>query len=372
MQPFGLTLFFTKGVSLGTWDSVGMIGREIAIYRKLQESGYSVQFVTYGGKQEARFRQIMDGINLVHNLWNLPMEWYVRSLPRSLFKGKRQIYKSNQVNGAEVAQQMAANRGAHFVARCGYLLSYNEMRKYGEGSAQHRQAVALEKGVFEGAEAVIVTTPKIRDQVLSVYDVFRERIHVIPNYVETEHFAPLERKNNDRLHIGFLGRLDTEKDPRLFLEAVKDLDAQIEIIGDGPMRAEMEAAAQGSRADVRFLGNMPHHELPTILNGWDIFLMTSHYEGHPKALIEAMSCGLPVVASRVPGIQELINEGDDGLLVEPEAHAFRQAIQRLMGDGGLRMRLGKAARQRVQDDFSLDRVVQLELAVYNCLLETDA
>ena len=372
MDPINLTLFFTKGVSLATWASVGMLDRELALYRAMQQRGAQVRLVSYGRKDESRFHKHLMGMELIFNRWNLPLDWYIRSLPFSLKAERGQIFKSNQVSGADLALSVAQRKGAKFVARCGYLLSDFESRKYGAGSPEHQKAVSLERQVFEAADAIIVTTAKMRDQLLADYAVHENRINLIPNYVETERFAPAQRASHPIPTVGFVGRLDRQKNPQLLVEALADLDVQVEIIGDGPLRKDLEQAASSARARFHFLGNLPHSQLPARMAAWDLFVMTSRFEGHPKALIEAMSCALPVLATRVSGIKELLQHEVDGLLLEPEAQALRAAVQNLLSDQALRVRLGETARARVLKDFALDRVVDLELSLYKRLLGAHA
>lgn len=372
MEPLSLTLFFTKGVSLATWASVGMLDRELALYRAMQQRGAQVHLVTYGGKTESRFHKQLTGMKLTFNRWSLPLDWYLRSLPISLKAEPGQIFKSNQVSGADVALSVARRKGAKFIARCGYLLSDFELRNYGAGAPEHQRAVSLERQVFEAADAIIVTTAKMRDQVLADYPIQENRISVIPNYVETERFAPTQRASRSMPTVGFVGRLDRQKNPQLLVQALADLDVDVEIIGEGPLRKELEKAASSTKARFHFLGNLPHSQLPARMAAWDIFVMTSRFEGHPKALIEAMSCALPVVATRVSGIKELIQHEVDGLLVEPETEALHAAVRGILSDQALRIKLGEAARARVLKDFALERVVDMELSLYAKLLDAHA
>jgi glycosyltransferase involved in cell wall biosynthesis len=371
MESFGLTLFFTKGVSLETWASVGMLEREIAIYKVLQREIDQVQFVSYGGREDSNLKNRLAGIELIHNRWQLPIDWYVRTLGSRLGAATRQIFKSNQINGAEIALELAKKKGAKFVARCGYLLSDFEQRKHGDQSKAHREAVDLERRVYDGADAVVVTTAKMREQVIENYSIVPEIVNVIPNYVQSDRFFPVDRRDNSKLKIGFLGRLDEQKDPELFLKAVSELDCDIEIIGDGPMRDKLQEMANLAKAHISFLGNVAHNKLPKIIQGWDLFVMTSRYEGHPKALLEVMSCGVPVIATAVSGIQELLRHEVDGLLVEPQLDQVNVAVKRLLADAHLRTQLGQAARQRIVDEFSLEQIAEMELNLYKQLWEQD-
>ncbi|NJO04104.1 MAG: glycosyltransferase family 4 protein [Chloroflexaceae bacterium] len=117
----------------------------------------------------------------------------------------------------------------------------------------------------------------------------------------------------------------------------------------------------------RVLGSVPNHDLPRYLQRARVFVLPSHYEGHPKALLEAMACGLPVIGSDVPGIRELLHHGETGYLCPPSPDGIRTAVELLLGDAALRHRLGQQARQYVLDHFALNRIVELELAMLHAV-----
>ena len=271
------------------------------------------------------------------------------------------VFKSNQVAGAELALRAARRRGAPFVARCGYLLSDFEARRHGADSTQAHQARVLEARVFGQADAVVVTTPAMRATVITDYDLAAERVRVIPNYVETNRFQSTMAPTNSRPRIGFVGRLDQQKNLPVLLDAVSTLDVDVALVGDGPQHDQLKQQAATGAARVDFMGGRANEDLPAIMQDWDLFVLPSLYEGHPKALIEAMAAGLPVVGSNVIGIREIITDGENGLLAEPDADSLREAIQRLIQDSALRQRLGRAAREYAVQHFSLDRIVELEL-----------
>ena len=111
---------------------------------------------------------------------------------------------------------------------------------------------------------------------------------------------------------------------------------------------------------VHFAGNVPNRELPEWFATATAFVLPSKLEGHPKALIEAMSCGLPVIGTRVPGISGVITDGEDGVLCDPDPLSLRDAIDRVMGDKTQQRQLALRARQTVLERYALDRIVSLE------------
>jgi len=163
--------------------------------------------------------------------------------------------------------------------------------------------------------------------------------------------------------ICFIGRLAEQKNLPTLFTAIQGLDVELVIAGGGHLRPKLENQAATLGLNVRFLGNVPHLELPGLVSGSALFVLPSLYEGHPKTLLEAMACGAPVIGTDVPGIREVIEDGKTGLLCEPTAEGLRESISALLADAALRKTLGAAARQQVVHENSLDRIVDQEDAL---------
>ena len=126
-----LVLFFTRGVSLQTWASVGSLEREIALYLRLGEKGVHVTFITYGGSGDLQYASQHDGIEILCNRWNLPPRWYERLLPflHARILRSADVIKTNQTNGADVALRAARIWRKPLIARCGYMWSEFAQRR---------------------------------------------------------------------------------------------------------------------------------------------------------------------------------------------------------------------------------------------------
>jgi glycosyltransferase involved in cell wall biosynthesis len=160
-----------------------------------------------------------------------------------------------------------------------------------------------------------------------------------------------------------VGRLSREKNLIALVEAVAGLSVSLLLVGNGPQSQELAELSLQLNVPMNLAGNIPNHDLPALLNDADAFVLPSLYEGHPKALLEAMACGLPVIGSDVSGIRELIQHGENGLLCPPTAVGIREALEVLMADAALRSRLGKNARKFAVENFSLQKIVELEWTV---------
>lgn len=337
-----------------------MLSREVAIYRALIEKGIAVRFISYGGKDDALLAKAFPEIELMYRRWNLPIDLYVKTMGMGLEMKGAQIFKSNQMNGAEIGLTWAKKRGAKFIARSGYLHSLNTERSHGFDSIKAREARALERYVYAGADQIVVTTAEMRQTLRERYEIDKERIHIIPNYVQTDVFAQIEGKKKDKARVVFVGRLSQEKNLDLLIQAMEGSEAELFIAGEGYLRPALEAQAGSSNANVRFLGAVPNSRLPELLNSAEVFILPSKYEGHPKALLEAMACQMAVIGSNVSGIREIIRHKQNGLLCEEDPASIRERIDELLDKEKLRAKLGQVARQDILKHFSLKKVSQLE------------
>ena len=239
---------------------------------------------------------------------------------------------------------------------------------------------ALHRLLARLTRAVVAVSGEVADNLRRYEGI--DDVRVIPNGVDGHRFRPAsegERSARRRalglgegeVVLGTVGRLDPLKDHRLLIEAVTGLEGswRLLVVGDGPLRAELERLVQerslGGR--VVFLGE--RRDVPELLRAMDAFVLPSRSEGLPMALLEAMACGLPVVATRVGGIPEAVREGEGGLLCDPgDSGGLRDALCRLISDPPLRRRLGRGARVAFERRFSLQRMVEGYERLYLSLL----
>lgn len=165
------------------------------------------------------------------------------------------------------------------------------------------------------------------------------------------------------LNILSVGRFDAVKGQAILIEAMAALaglgvDARLVIVGDGPIRHDLEQkiAQLGVSDTVSMPGSVGQDELPSYFAAADVFCMASFAEGIPVVLMEAMATGLPVVATWIAGIPELVEDGSTGLLVPPgRADLLAAALVSLSEDPELRSRLGIAGRAKIEQDFDAQR-----------------
>jgi glycosyltransferase involved in cell wall biosynthesis len=215
----------------------------------------------------------------------------------------------------------------------------------------------------------------------------RDRIVWMPNPVDPDEFRPAGPGESEAWReshgippgarvVIYVGRLSHEKGLRSlvggFARAARQApEALLLLVGDGALRPELETLARdlGMNAGrIRFVGRVPAEEIPFWLRASDIYSLTSPSEGFPCALLEAMSAGVPSVVSAIPANLQLVDEGVHGLTVPfDDEEMIGKAFLKLFGDAGLRKSMGTAARQRVVDNYSTDKVIDLYEALFQCL-----
>jgi len=157
-----------------------------------------------------------------------------------------------------------------------------------------------------------------------------------------KYFVPNYFGQGDKKVVLFVGRLAEKKGVRYLIEAMKEVDALLVIVGDGPLRRQLEEQAKEQRDKVRFLGAKTHDELKIIYASADIFVAPSitaqdgDQEGVPTAIMEAMASGLPVIASDSGGIGQIVQDGVNGVLCEERnISELNVEIRRLINDDNL-------------------------------------
>jgi glycosyltransferase involved in cell wall biosynthesis len=230
--------------------------------------------------------------------------------------------------------------------------------------------------VFRACEAIVPSRQQLADTCRS-HLLDPERVHVVPNGVDASVFRPRPRdelRAELALDNGFVyacaGRLSREKGTHHAIRTLAAIpDARLLVVGDGPDREPLEALARdlGVAGRVVFAGAQPPEKMPLYLSASDVFLFpTERDEAAPLVLPQAMACGLPVVATARGGIPELVGRSGENALIVPPADdgALVDAARRLRADPQLRAFLGASARRRIEDGYTVEKMVESTVAVY--------
>jgi glycosyltransferase involved in cell wall biosynthesis len=239
-------------------------------------------------------------------------------------------------------------------------------------------ANAATRWLYTRATRRIVTTgEKLREQMLRETGVSGDRVVSIPTGIDLERFHPGDRDAAraavglpvGQSLVGIVATLRSWKGHRYLMQALAALgraDVRLAIVGDGPQRQALEALARDLNLQERIHFAGDQADVAPWMQAFDLFCLPSYAnEGVPQALMQAMACGLPVVTTPVGSIEEIVTDGDTGLLVPPEnVERLRDAIARLLDDAQTRSRLGARAAGVARERFGEERMVERMLAVF--------
>jgi glycosyltransferase involved in cell wall biosynthesis len=246
----------------------------------------------------------------------------------------------------------------------------------------------LERTLARSTTALIAVSPQVRDDLVELDVAPATRFAVVRLGIELDQrVAPGSNSRGETRRVlgigqgpftvGWIGRMTGIKRTDDVLLAFKSLrergiDARLCLVGDGPDRDHVERRAHelGVMRETLFLGYQ--EQVATFFDAFDVFILPSANEGTPVTAIEALAAGKPVVATRVGGIPDVVRDGEDGFLVVPgDVDALADRLAQLATDEKLRARMGEAARTRVRERYSVERLVDDVDRLYRSLLEAE-
>jgi glycosyltransferase involved in cell wall biosynthesis len=351
-------------------------GLESHVYylcRDLVRLGHSVTMVTSRSKPESPAREVMDGVEVVRTWFpgrRNAAGWATHtflSIPRYLPRARQ----------ADILHaQTFASAPPGMIARRLYgkplVLTLHTSHFLRLAKKPAWQPVL--RRIIRSADWLLAASEEIRDVALSLYP--HPQAEALTNGVDTAIFRPVEpsiprRSNEYRLMVP--RRLFEKNGVEYFIRAMPLLRARANVealvVGDGPLREPLQALARelGVGDAVQFMGARPNREMPGLLASADVAVIPSLMEATSVAALEAMSCGLPVAASRVGGLPEIIDSAV-GVLFEPaDPQSLSRAVLELLGSTD-RVEMGRRARERVVQRWGLDRLARRHVEIYEMLL----
>jgi glycosyltransferase involved in cell wall biosynthesis len=246
---------------------------------------------------------------------------------------------------------------------------------------KRRHHILAERMLMSRTDRVIVSAHSVRDFYIEQIHADPEKIDVVYNAVDWKSIRADKSRAEVRASLGLqpdakvagvIARLTEQKGHRFLLQAMTTpalADLQLIVVGDGDLRAALTAEALdlGMASRVHFLG--ARRDLGDLLSAMDVFVMPSLWEGLPLSMILAMGAGMPVVATEVAGIPEIVVDGDTGWLVPAgNSLALATAIVDVFADRARATRIGKAARDFVLPRFGIDGYVNSIAGLYDELV----
>jgi N-acetyl-alpha-D-glucosaminyl L-malate synthase BshA len=365
-----------------TYGGSGAVATELGL--ELARRGHDIHFVSYASP--FRLRGFAERVTF-HEVTQLEYPLFEQSSPYALALAVKQheVAKREQLDlmhvhyaiphaaTAWLAKQMLADEGVDL--KIVTTLHGTDITLVGQDPSYY----TLTKFSIEKSDAVTAVSAYLREETYRAFGCGDCEVRVIPNFISTaDYHPPTDDSFRRRLapqghrilvHVSNFRPVKRVSDViKIFAGVRKQLPATLVLVGDGPDRdaAEHQVDGLGLRKDVRFLGKV--ESVGDVLRGADLFLLPSATESFGLAALEAMACGVPVIASAAGGIPEVVDDGKTGFLAPPgDVATMSERALRLLGNSAEHERLKQAAAARALD-FSADRAVPRYEALYEEVL----
>lgn len=321
-----VVLFFTFNTSLKDWEDSGFIEREANYYNYLTERyKISFTFVTYGDEADIEignkyFNSDVFPINSSKRKSNRKVIIFLTSLIYLITLRKEinsfDLIKTNQLNGSWLAIIFSWICKKPIIIRTGYdILSFKIKENVNAIKINFYYLLTLAALKFGN---LYFSTSKVDIELLNArFPKYKNKIMYLPNWVYDLESNPNSAKNFNKLIS--IGRLESQKNYAEMILALKNSTYQLNIIGVGSKKNELENLAKDCNIKISFLGKIPNSELIKQLEGFKFYISTSKYEGNPKAILEAMNAGCVIITKNNLNIREIINNNENGIIYNDDS-----------------------------------------------------
>ncbi len=367
-----LGLFFSRDMSIEKWHRLGLLDREKLVYEAHLNCGTldKVYCFTYGVKDRDFSYLVHKDFNIIPmpSIFNskIGINFYSFFLPFIQARHIKQchILKNDQMDGSWSAVLAKILLRKKLLIRTGFTLSVFMHQK----SARLKELIAIlmEKFAYFFCDYATVSSQHSKDYIIKKYHLSNKNVGVIYNYIDTDKFTVIENINKKN-RLLFIGRLDSQKNLINLFYALGDVKIGLDVYGDGTLKGELVRLAAKLEIDVRFLGKIANDQMPNIMNQYTYYILPSVYEGMPKTLIEAMSCGLICIGTNTLGINEVMNNETGYLIPGTDSSDIASTIIKAVNSRDNNS-IAQNARSFARHKFSLGEYVLKESDIFSYLM----
>jgi glycosyltransferase involved in cell wall biosynthesis len=366
-----LVLLFTQGISLKIWEKSGLIDREISLYNQLMDFGFEITFITYGDKDDLKYQKKLKGINIepIFKSSGIPKSKFILFFSsllipiryQTIFK-QANIIKSNQILGSLPAVIAAKFYRKKLIIRGGYDL--------------YKFSINLNKSIiiriftylysliaYKSADVIHISSEPLKDFINNKFNIDDKKIRVVPNFIDTDKFKNhcIDRSND----ILFIGRLTKQKNLPFLMNVVSKTHFGITVVGNGPEEEFLQDMAFKLGIKARFINHISNDEIIKLYNTHKVFVSCSRFEGNPKVILEAMSSETPIVCLKCQGINEIIGDNHNGIIIDQSEKKLAHELHNIISKNNYSPKLLKNAREYILENNSLEKIVEKEIYSYD-------
>ena len=372
-KKLNLVLFLTLGGSLQQWSKEGILDRELALYKKLKERDISTSIISFGDKTEEEILIKHPYIKILYNKYNLHPRLYNYLIPILFFEvfKKADLIKTNQFYGVHIAKRTASLFSKKLIIRQGYSFIDHRLRENKDNPKAIKVYEKYVQNNIKAGSALIFTTKQIYCDYKRKYKFNNKNIRIIPNYVVLNNWMPSFKISKEKKALIYIGRFSEQKNLISLSKALKNTNLKLIIVGDGEKneKKDLEKSLLRNKVDFKFFRRTNQNNLKKIINLADAFILPSLYEGNPKILVEMMNYKVPIIATKVPGIDNLVDDKSCLLIPDTTAKSIRASILRFYKLNKERKKLNIQNAYKISLNYSLEKICKEEFDLYKLLNE---
>ena len=374
-----IVYFLTYGYSLETWNESSALEREVKYFNLMSKNlGYKFFIITYGNENDLQYSDLFTGSEIIP-LYKYKKHFdskvlnFLNSLtfPRkikNIINEDIHITKQNQLLGSWVSFIFKKITGSKFFIRTGYdmyFFSKAEKKSY----VKQMLYMLLTFFGLNSADLYSVTSRADYDFLLKSFNFKRKKLKILRNWVEDSQSINTVSRNEKLISIG---RLEYQKNYEFLVKELSGQDIPLVIYGSGSKREELLNLSKSLNVNLEIIDSISNSELINSLQNIKYFILPSHYEGNPKALLEAMSAGCIVFASNIKNHNEIINHRVNGFLFDLHKGSLNDVLSQVINNSNFNKEelesISKNAVKTINDEYSISKIFNEEKNMLNNLV----
>ena len=370
-KTLNIVLFLTYNLSIFDWKKLKILSRELELYKEHASKGNKISIISYGDKKDKR---ILNSKKI--NIFPIfEKNSYLSKFSKILFsisyifKNHKKflncdIIKTNQILGAHLAIILKFLIKKKLVIRMGYE-PYLQQKEYSPFSLKTFFLKFYCLFCYKFADHILISSKELKNEIIRVYNLKKHKISILPNFIDTKRFKNYKQKSKRNFFT--ISRFHEQKNLKFLFKEMLSINEKLYFYGPKKNSNEFLSYAKNINAKVEYLGLVDNSLLPMIINKYKFFILLSHIEGNPKALLEAMSCGKIIIASKVNGINNIIKDKKNGFLFNLKKDSLKEVFKKVQKSN--LKNIQKNARKFVVLNHDINKIVDNENNIYKMIIK---
>ena len=371
-NSLNIVYFLTFGYSLKTWEQSSVLNREAKYFNFLSENfGYKFFLITYGDDEDLKYKYLFDNVEIIpiykyikkyrFKLVNFIFSFFYPLKLKNLIYEDISIIKQNQLLGTWVSYFFKKITKSKLFIRTGYDMYFFSIKdnKSIVKKMLYRELTRLSLRIAD----LYTVSSKSDYEFLKIKFLKGQNqdVSILPNWVDIAESEIITHREDKIISVG---RLEYQKNYPFLIKELSEVSQKIIIYGQGSEKLNLISIAEKLKLNLEIFENIDNESLIKNLSKAKYFVLASHFEGNPKALLEAMGAGCIVLTSKIPNHEEIIINNENGFLFEIKNNSLRDLFEKISSNQEANLEklqtVSSNAINTVSSNFSISKIAEQE------------